>query len=137
MHTLALYGCSRDLPAGRPAWQRSSMWRRVASRSRDSRYRLPSVQCTSGPTATTMAHICTRKRSPSSPAPGNTIRARASMHICPVIFSVSIRYVLYGMYSGETPKQFSKHKRQLRDSIMQWSVYKYSLLINTELNAFV
>jgi hypothetical protein len=41
------------------------------------------------------------------------------------------------MYSGETPKRFSKHKRQLRDSIIQWSVYKYSLLINTELNAFV
>lgn len=75
-HTLTLYGCSRDLPAGRPAWQRSSMWRRVASRSRDSRYRLPSVQCTSGPTATTMAHICTRKRSPSL-APGNTIYTRA------------------------------------------------------------
>jgi hypothetical protein len=41
------------------------------------------------------------------------------------------------MYSGEIPKRFSKHKRQLRDSIIQWSVYKYSLLINTELNAFV
>jgi hypothetical protein len=36
------------------------------------------------------------------------------------------------MYSGETPKQFSKHKRQLRDSIVQWSVYKRGLLINTE-----
>jgi hypothetical protein len=42
-----------------------------------------------------------------------------------------------GMYSGETPKQFSKHMRQLRDSIVQWSVYKRSLLINTELNVFV
>ena len=42
-----------------------------------------------------------------------------------------------GMYSGETPKQFSKHRRQLRDSIVQWSVYKRSLLINTELNVFV
>jgi hypothetical protein len=41
------------------------------------------------------------------------------------------------MYSGETLKRFSKHKRQLRDSIIQCSVYKYSLLINTELNAFV
>jgi hypothetical protein len=41
------------------------------------------------------------------------------------------------MYSGETLKRFSKHKRQLRDSIIQWSVYKYCLLINTELNAFV
>jgi hypothetical protein len=41
------------------------------------------------------------------------------------------------MYSGETPKQFSKHKRQLRDSIVQWSVYKRNLLINTELNVFV
>jgi hypothetical protein len=36
------------------------------------------------------------------------------------------------MYSGETPKRFSKHRRQLRDSIVQWSVYKRSLLINTE-----
>jgi hypothetical protein len=42
-----------------------------------------------------------------------------------------------GMYSGETPKRFSKHRRQLRDSIVQWSVYKRSLLINTELNVFV
>jgi hypothetical protein len=42
-----------------------------------------------------------------------------------------------GMYSGETPKQFSKHKRQLRDSIIQLSVYICSLLINTKLNAFV
>jgi hypothetical protein len=42
-----------------------------------------------------------------------------------------------GMYSGETPKRFSKHRRQLRDSIVQWSVYKRSLLINTELNIFV
>jgi hypothetical protein len=42
-----------------------------------------------------------------------------------------------GMYSGETPKRFSKHMRQLRDSIVQWSVYKRSLLINTELNVFV
>jgi hypothetical protein len=41
------------------------------------------------------------------------------------------------MYSEETSKWFSKYKRQLRDSIIQWSVYKYSLLINTELNAFV
>ena len=41
------------------------------------------------------------------------------------------------MYSGETPKRFSKHRRQLRDSIVQWSVYKRSLLINTELNVFV
>jgi hypothetical protein len=41
------------------------------------------------------------------------------------------------MYSGETPKRFSKHKRQLRDFVIQWSVYKYSMLINTELNAFV
>jgi hypothetical protein len=46
-------------------------------------------------------------------------------------------YMPKGMYSGETPKRFSKHKRQLRDSIIQWSVYKCSLLINTELNAFV
>jgi hypothetical protein len=42
-----------------------------------------------------------------------------------------------GMYSGETPKRFSKHKRQLRDFIVQWSVSKRSLLINTELNVFV
>jgi hypothetical protein len=41
------------------------------------------------------------------------------------------------MYSGETSKRFSKHKRQLRDSIVQWSVYKCSMLINIELNAFV
>jgi hypothetical protein len=41
------------------------------------------------------------------------------------------------MYSGETPKRFSKHRRQLRDFIVQWSVYKHSLLINTELNVFV
>jgi hypothetical protein len=42
-----------------------------------------------------------------------------------------------GMYSGETPKRFYKHRRQLKDSIVQWSVYKRSLLINTELNVFV
>jgi hypothetical protein len=41
------------------------------------------------------------------------------------------------VYSGETPKRFSKHRRQLRDSIVQWSIYKRSLLINTELNVFV
>jgi hypothetical protein len=41
------------------------------------------------------------------------------------------------MYSGETSKRFSKQKRQLRDSIIQCSVYKYSLLTNTELNTFL
>jgi hypothetical protein len=41
------------------------------------------------------------------------------------------------MYSGEAPKRSSKHIRQLRDYIIQWSVYKYSLLINTEVNVFV
>jgi hypothetical protein len=41
------------------------------------------------------------------------------------------------MYSGEAPKQSSKHMRQLRDYIIQWSVYKYSLLINTEVNMSV
>jgi hypothetical protein len=39
--------------------------------------------------------------------------------------------IFKGMYSGETPKRFSKHRRQLRDSIVQWNVYKRSLLINT------
>jgi hypothetical protein len=46
-------------------------------------------------------------------------------------------YTYQGMYSGETSKRFSKHRRQLRDSIVQWSVYKRSLLINRELNVFV
>jgi hypothetical protein len=41
------------------------------------------------------------------------------------------------MYNGETPKWFSKHKTQLRDSIIQYSVYKFSLLINTQVNTFI
>jgi hypothetical protein len=51
--------------------------------------------------------------------------------------NLAINYLSKGMYSGETPKRFSKHRRQLRDSIVQWSLYKRSLLINTELNVFV
>lgn len=38
------------------------------------------------------------------------------------------------IYSGDTLKQFLKHKIQLRDSIIQCSVYKYSLLINKKVN---
>ena len=43
------------------------------------------------------------------------------------------------MYSGERHQNGSliKHKRQLRDSIIQWSVYKCSLLINIEVNTLV
>jgi hypothetical protein len=41
------------------------------------------------------------------------------------------------MYSGKTPKWFSKHKRQLKNCIIQWSVYKCSLLISIEVNVFV
>jgi hypothetical protein len=41
------------------------------------------------------------------------------------------------MYSGETSKQFSKYKTQPRYTIIQCSVYKYSLLINAEVNAHV
>jgi hypothetical protein len=42
-----------------------------------------------------------------------------------------------GMYSGVTQKWFSKHKRKLRDSNIQWSVYKCSTLINREVNVLV
>lgn len=41
------------------------------------------------------------------------------------------------MYSGETLKQFFKHKIQLKDSIIQCSVYKYSLLINKKVNMLI
>ena len=41
------------------------------------------------------------------------------------------------MYSGETSKRFFKHKRQLRDYIIQWSVNKCNLLINAEVNVLI
>lgn len=37
--------------------------------------------------------------------------------------------------SGHYSRLFFKYKRQIKDSIIQYSIYKYRLLINTEVNA--
>jgi hypothetical protein len=77
------------------------------------------------------------------PGPQPKFQQQLGPHVFGLLLSVSVRAGRYlygtneGMYSEEIPKRFSNHRRQLRDSIIQWSVSKRSLLINTELNVFV